>query len=1306
MNVWPGRTRAGVSLIEVLVAASVASIILLAIGSFIASSFTSTTKAKDRSFAQAKATQILEEVLAFKPPTPTDDISQFDAEGLQFRLTTANVAANAPLSGNQERAGFYKFVRQVDVTAVTGDANSRLVNVKIWYAKRDSTPQIDGTKPLATATGMVRSATSIAGGVQVIPVYALSIENLPHVYRNDNDADHQYLPSAREARKAFEASLGRIEASNAWLKFKVTYIQRLSVGRDTEYRPYMNDAKPVHGTSGTRDPLDYVYLYPGKIGTASGSTSYYFDPDIVKGNLAVDRAGTVTNQGAYPMADQFNHAVRFADEFDDDDPHAAYGDTAPEPIVPTNYASNSTVSQLSLRQFLEDLLTDTSGKYRNAMLVNLHGELLPALPLRNYADPAKMPDETDAVTRERRVVTHPYKLGFEAGEPVTLLTHAWLDDGGYQPSDTSSDSGRNVNVYPGWAGNHAATHAVIVIKDIRDYLDDWGIAPLTGVPLVGNGTPDQNDVHIQTVQRERTDGSTTNAKYTLVDAWPQSLAALAGNQGEDVARNNHSGPHVNEHSNSNHDHVGSPKGPHHVPAFGDHGHVDYTNGDIDDDDLVIKVSDLRFDARQTTDGTSLFGIKGTSSAYDRDHTLYGRAYIPDPFLPFMNLASGTAAVTEARNTAQVIIQFKLNSAAEGKRFKVVTKLWDLSTDAVAVASTKPEATSTTWVYYGHAWDATRKLYWDSVNGRPSIPWTDQVQLVGDPRHNPYADLRKHGMVNRYFDDFTAGQAMYAMDEVTNLATDETKCLDAINPLLASDYTALAPAAVGAAFDGAIANSATSWNGVKYNAPEYFRMWREALMRNNMVFVSPSGEPIGLLGLGGEFKLDGQIDSLPALTISGKPWLASGDAGGEANELFPSTNDGTQFIVRSDASDARIWTNIPWLGELYPSNYHTAATSSIKWGASGNLPAGRAAINVFYRETIQNLPDAIWSYATDKTNAENGKRLLNNLGLAAFVNGTLASGGTPLDVDEAGTATGTLTSTGTTGTASLRMSLPGSDEAKFSFATSGGEEPPEWAVAPYDAKLGLDWLLPSSVTPRVYYQHESAASTHAAVAPLLLKDVFSGAPTKVAVVVPSTLRTRSAAQMETVLDVANVAGTEAYFDATRLDLGENNVKALPRIRITAPAIGATSAVGSVDLEWYGKWTRADGRPFSAFYPNGDTYPFTPSTGEPLDSVFFVKYRSASSQTWYTAKLTTPASAKVTCAAGVPSYDSTVNPIATAANSIVGSPYATENTATWDTSALSAGSYVLRVEAFRTTDPLDRTKTLPGCHAYQEIDVTLN
>src|SRR6185369_11899898 len=45
-------------------------------------------------------------------------------------------------------------------------------------------------------------------------------------------------------------------------------------------------------------------------------------------------------------------------------------------------------------------------KYRNALVVNLHGELLPMPALRNYSDAAKDP----LAAPEVRVVTHPEKL--------------------------------------------------------------------------------------------------------------------------------------------------------------------------------------------------------------------------------------------------------------------------------------------------------------------------------------------------------------------------------------------------------------------------------------------------------------------------------------------------------------------------------------------------------------------------------------------------------------------------------------------------------------------------------------------------------------------------------------------------------------------------------------------------------------------------------------------------------------------------------------------------------------------------------
>src|SRR5690606_38590731 len=69
---------------------------------------------------------------------------------------------------------------------------------------------------------------------------------------------------------------------------------------------------------------------------------------------------------------------------------------------------------------------------------NLHGELLPAPPLRNYSDPAKLPSYQPFV----RVVTHPEELrtqrpgsGGTETEDVRLRVYAYATDPAGVPSD-------------------------------------------------------------------------------------------------------------------------------------------------------------------------------------------------------------------------------------------------------------------------------------------------------------------------------------------------------------------------------------------------------------------------------------------------------------------------------------------------------------------------------------------------------------------------------------------------------------------------------------------------------------------------------------------------------------------------------------------------------------------------------------------------------------------------------------------------------------------------------------------------------
>jgi hypothetical protein len=148
---------------------------------------------------------------------------------------------------------------------------------------------------------IVRANAARVGPRQILDVYALSIENLPHVLRRDDD--HQYFPGATEARRAFEGGLRSLESHNPWLGFRVHYVTRLATGRDPAYRPYMNDGKPLSGTG--RDPLDDVYFYPGRLLPGMDAPRYY-EPAELGCNLTL--GGTAKD--GYPACDAFNHAAR------------------------------------------------------------------------------------------------------------------------------------------------------------------------------------------------------------------------------------------------------------------------------------------------------------------------------------------------------------------------------------------------------------------------------------------------------------------------------------------------------------------------------------------------------------------------------------------------------------------------------------------------------------------------------------------------------------------------------------------------------------------------------------------------------------------------------------------------------------------------------------------------------------------------------------------------------------------------------------------------------------------------------------
>jgi hypothetical protein len=1320
--------RAGANLLEVLIAASVAGLVLMALGAFITGGFRASITERDRAFATQKALQMLEEVSQRGATAAQAATVQALDGSTSFALTTGpGVSPDDPLSGNPRDPAVparYKYVRAITVTAEAGDPQARLVTVKVWYNRSDNAV-VPADEPLAVASGLVRTQSVALGSRQVIDVYVLSIENLPHVIRKSET--ELFYPSAGAARALLSASLTKLEAQFPGYQFRTHYVTRLSEGRDPGYRPYVNDERHLDGrqTAG-RDDMAWAYVYPGRL-DAGADSPHFFDLRDLRGRYLRGKpaaAPVVENASNHALADQFNHAVRHADEFVE--PFGAA-------VTPVG-AGGGDVSPLSFRQLLEGMLWDQTGRYAQAVLVNLHGELLPVVPLRNYDDPAKDPGDaaTDARIKQRRLVTHPYKLVTPVDEPMRLLVHPFMADGQPTSEDTlfptpnTGDADRFIK--SDWVRSISlryATQARIVVKGVKPYMSD----------ATGDGAVTIDDVTLWTVQRER-ETAGTGTKYVRVVAWPPSLASagvppLGGET--DTTRGDHSGPHVTDHPDGQDHHGNEPLA----------GTEDDGDPYFDGDDLVIKVTDLDYDARQATAAGLTYGIDHGSAG----QKLYGLQYFPDPVLPFLESAvsaagggggevsfqlaqqgggkgGGTSTPTPTptdtptptptptstdtptaqptstaspgggagsllhgpRNTARIGIQLQLAPAAAGRRFEVVTVLktsagWPATTDRVP-------AVGRSYAYVGAAADGS---WWPDGGLYTNVPPTDQLCVVGDPRHNPYADVRVKGndsaatpLYSAFWQDFTAGNAVYP--GITNTGTGASSYVAPPNPLLSNAELAALGAAPAGQVNTAFAHTAASWNGTHVNAPAFYRVLRAALIRNGIVFVNPVGTPGRLVGLGGEFCLSGAIDGWSGMRISAAPYGGStgSDAGSDADELLA----GSARLVRR-ASDG--WVSLPWLGELYPSDRYGSS-----WATSGNLPAGNGS-GAFARVTVDEVTG--WDAQANANPAQDRK----DAGLTGFA--SLVGAAAAL-TDSGSLGAASLTAQGQAWVDSLGLTLSAAANHRVTLASSGGTGPDDWALGLFPReRTTLSAFTSVAPAPNAYWVNGGGGLV---VAPHLLR--YQNAPSwpgqsaypagMQATVLTSTLVPGAVAEAPGVFDVAASALLWTALDFTHGTYGDQNFKALPRVKITAPAQGAVLSGASATLTFFGKWVRADGQSYSPFGTLLASYP--PASDGPADVRFNVKYRLLPDGAWKAADVGAGAGANDATSAGEPVPGQALAFTGTAA-------YPPQVSAQWNLSGLTPGPYLLRVEAFRHADPnpldLSPAALLPGHHSYHEIDLRI-
>lgn len=403
--------------------------------------FATTGTERDRVFAFSKAQAILAEIQGFVDRGQVDAAVDLDVldDGIvtkspltiQEQSAGILVAADHPVSGNYQRDSQWVWSRRISVQPFQGlnNRNVRYVTVRIFKRDRAGTES-----PMADLSAVINSAGSAFPTTQVFDIYLLAVENIPGWW--------VFMDSIKPF---VESMITDLENRNPGMSFRTHWITKAAFGRNMAYRPFINDADDSH------NPQTEIYHYPGRMPAGNAST-YYYVPDNIKARMNLDGADSNgydadLNPVPYALADFFNHAMRYPDEValwearrdaivdrEQDITDAIVAGTA----VPDEL--NDMSKEPTMRMLLDDMTTDPD-KYRNALLVNLHGELLPMPSMRNFSDAAK-----DPINHEHwRVVTHPEELrtrneGAPNVDPLRFRVYAYTDHPmHYGGSDTMTE---------------------------------------------------------------------------------------------------------------------------------------------------------------------------------------------------------------------------------------------------------------------------------------------------------------------------------------------------------------------------------------------------------------------------------------------------------------------------------------------------------------------------------------------------------------------------------------------------------------------------------------------------------------------------------------------------------------------------------------------------------------------------------------------------------------------------------------------------------------------------------------------------
>jgi prepilin-type N-terminal cleavage/methylation domain-containing protein len=1360
------RREAGFTLIEVMIAMILIAIAAMAGVAYVTRGVQQSDWVRDEVFARQKALSILSELRAFVEHSEGEAASDLDGfddgVGYEPSLTITPhptidgqfLPPDEPVSGNISDRGTWRWTRQITVRPFPGieSRDLRICSVKM-FRRRPGDP-LPGER-MAEASSVIRTIGEAFPPTQVYDVYLVACENVPGwwVFM---DAIQPFI----------EATLKDLEGRNPGLKFRAHWVTTLGYGRDEEYAPYTNDERT------SRDNIPWAYCYPGTMPDGMASQRYYV-PEKMRARVNIDGTAApifsngwseqesytdangngrwdygetyvdangnsqwdVGNEHPYALADMHNHCVRYPEALARFEQRVASGLDR----------ENTPTWRLLLDQMIQD-----PDRFHNAIIVNLHGELLPMPPARNYSDAAASPIAhpgwrlvahpehlapkrvagNDVLSVAPRFRVHAYKTDFagvSGAEVLMTQEEPYLDvnrNGTWDAGEAIQDWNGNATwdagtpaslVIPGAdlsaisltapslvverlpggvdADGNGAADSYRPFETAMRYPEDFSDTNGDGIRQVqelfldldGNGVRDAGDPH----QERDGDGTYAGITEALVDANGNGRFDTArpaepftdanGNKTWDAEE-----PYWDRNGNGLRDGptVATPPvwQPWDPADFGVKSSEDVYVANMGEPFLDVDgdgswdAAETFFDANQNgvhdggfergemwyeirydapanrtvllLHGTPLETPQVGTRGLPANQRLYDLDYIPCPTPDTAagadrfarDLAwSGTAPKNTARwritlpttllRTAFESAAGAANGDAEDRLLTLEARIGtDLTSGSMWPTRVDPQNLCRTYAWF----------YSDPGD----IPFSERYQMNGDPRHCPYADTDATGTTaahgyNWFFDNFSNGDGNFQSQWL--------------------------------AFDGGRLRD--RWLG--RGDPDIGRLYqwlRTGITQSEAIWTTLTGFSYYYLSLGGDVGYDSSNGYANSIPMDGTPFGRSGDlyentiTGGGGDSALRGSR---KYVRRNGGASAGIrsggyWWSKPWLGELFDD-----ATYATQWAVSGNLLADQTNTTSAYKQvrkeditSAQQPRGTTMRNSVARTAAEGSTSLFNIGSSSSTFHHQFRDG-----------QSGSLVEDGAQLSENYNFPLPTTTRISrpFQLAASG------------DGGVGNEFGYTSeyprftAALVRRYYNHQSSGSVGSA----LVRLRQPGSDPRGAYIVVNGIDRTTESGSAFIARYSMLSLIHSFF-ASGVPGSQNRIQQLPRLQVKSPTLSTEiEDPASITVQWGVEWARWDGKPYTDSYTPGFAESETDLTYVPM-------YSRDGGDTWLSMMDDQPVTPGT-----VPWIEGVgVDPAKTLGDANDGA----DESYVWSTpiAKVPQGSYLIRIEAFRSTESLHYTQ----------------